>query len=189
MTPQPSRESAIGSQAARCGVKRCRAEKPKFTRVASVVSPNAAAVSAPRSAAVTLMVVLPGATTVVVDIVPEYRCRDNRRVSGAYRTCTLGEDLRRSLDEAPLPQRHRVRVHPVRLGDLARAFLSRARTSSTTCAFSLGVYLRLAMSTSFAPARSYPEQPRSRRSTPQQWGVQDSGAISFTHPDEGLGKL
>ena len=56
--------------------------------------------------------------------------------------------------------------------------LSPASTSSTTCAFSFGVYLRLAMSTSFASARSYPEQRRSRRSTPQCWGVQDSGVIS-----------
>ena len=34
-----------------------------------------------------------------------------------------------------------------------------AKTSTTTCAFSLDVYLRLADSTSFAPARPYPEQP------------------------------
>lgn len=37
--------------------------------------------------------------------------------------------------------------------------LSPAKTSTTTCAFSLDVYLRLADSTSFAPARPYPEQP------------------------------
>ena len=35
--------------------------------------------------------------------------------------------------------------------------LSPAKTPSTTCAFSLDVYLRLAISTSFAPARPYPE--------------------------------
>ena len=45
--------------------------------------------------------------------------------------------------------------------------LSPAKTSSTTSAFNFGVYLRLAISTSFAPARHCPGQPRSRRSTPQ----------------------
>ena len=59
--------------------------------------------------------------------------------------------------------------------------LSPSSTSSTTCAFSFGEYLRLAIPTSFASARSYPEQRRSRRSTPQCWGVQDSGVISQTH--------
>ena len=51
--------------------------------------------------------------------------------------------------------------------------LSPAKTSSTTCVFSLDVDLRLTISTSFAPARPCPEQPRSRRSTPQSWGVRE----------------
>ena len=44
---------------------------------------------------------------------------------------------------------------------------SPAKTSTTTCAFSLDVDLRLAISTSFAAVRPYPEQlpPREVNST------------------------